>query len=138
MIEGRPITGWRRLWPPVGFRQGAEEAVIMGYQVCFLATGLTAIWALIYAVQTFGLSFLDPGLYLVCGLGVRRRSRVMATLGLLLSAGTFVYSVVGPGPGITHAFVVLGCLNGVRGTYALARLGPVPPAAMAPEPTTPS
>ena len=53
------------------------------------------------------------------GIGIRRGSRALAAFALAIAAGSLLYTLR---MGLLDAFVLLGLVNGVRGTFAFTRL----------------
>lgn len=118
---------WRTFWPQVDSLAGAEEAINLGYWAAFLAAVLGAVTSLIPAFGV-GLSGLfDATLYAVCGVGIWRKWRSAAVMGLLLCVANIVFSLArGGGVGVLTVFIFVGLLNAVRGTFLRARLSEGP------------
>jgi hypothetical protein len=125
---------FRIFWPKVDSLYGAQEAITLAQWACFVKAAMAAVGALFLASPTGDASQLlfasfaawvgidgtitlfGAALFALLGFRVGRRSRLGAILSLVLLAGTF--SVVGA----LTPFIVVGLLNGVRGTFAHHKL----------------
>jgi hypothetical protein len=119
---------WRIFWPEVDSLVGADEAITLGYWAAFLAAGLGAITAFIPGVGAGAAALVDVVLYGLCGGGIMAKWRAAAIVGFLLICLNIVFSSVqGRGVGVLAALIFVGLLNGVRGTFATARLSQMQP-----------
>jgi hypothetical protein len=116
---------WRAFWPEVDDVPGAEEAIRLCCWFAFVAAGLAAV----VGTVTLFLARGDPSnvvsaiILAVVGVGVRRRWRSAAVAGVIfMVSGLVVLLGRGVPPGVLDMFVLVGFINGVRGTFAYKRL----------------
>lgn len=127
---------WARLFPPTGNLPEAQRCITYGVGAAALCGSVT----LIAAVVSIWLPFLhvigiDPSAltdafaFLLIAIGLRRRSRLVACVGLGLYLVEFVAThLSAPNAGMGVSLVmVCGFVNGVRGTLAYHRLSPGEP-----------
>jgi hypothetical protein len=137
MFEGVTNTEsrWRFLWPDVGDLAGAEEAIKLGYWGAFFVAGLTTVLGVLGVLGLGLASLFDAAVFALIGVGLLRRWRSAAVVGLVLFTINLVMTVVkGTAPSIVAVFIFLGFVGAVRGTFAYHKLIRAPHAQ--PEPTT--
>jgi hypothetical protein len=118
-------------WPDMTTAVVAQNSIERAAVTAYVVSGLTALVALLAWFDVFHLlspwSLIDAVLFALIGLFISRRSRVAALIGLafyLLEVTDRILSGTG---GSTGGFSVLAVLftlffiNGVRGSFALAR-----------------
>jgi hypothetical protein len=114
---------WKFLWPDVSDLAGAEEGIKLGYWGAFLVAGLTTAVSVLQVMGANLWSLLDAGVFALVGVGVWRKWRTAAVIGLLLFTGNLIISLTrGLGLSILAIFVFLGLVAAVRGTFAYHRL----------------
>ena len=124
---------WKFLWPDVSDIAGAEDGIKLGYWGAFAVSGLTAALTLVGALGLrFGVglgSLIDAAVFALIGLGLLRRWRSAAVVGMILFSLNIMMTVAkGRLPGIVAIFVFFGFISAVRGTFAYQRLIRSPPA----------
>lgn len=129
-VGTRPGLKW--LWPSVTTPEGAEWATKQAFWAAVLFALITAAFSLFGAagVQVAqGLNFdltalIDAVLFGLIAVGLWRRSRVAAWVGLLLYLfeRAFMWSQIGVRNPVIAAIFILAFLGGVRGTSALHRM----------------
>lgn len=111
---------WRTFWPDVDTIGGADNAITLGYWGAFFAAGLVAFMAL-FGGNLLGL--LGAVLYALCGVGIWSKWRTAAVVATLLFLPNAVFSLVsGPVIGVLTIFILIGLVNGLRGTFMRAKL----------------
>jgi hypothetical protein len=111
---------WRTFWPDVDSLGGADNTITLGYWGAFLAAGLGALASLIGRNP---LGLVDALLYALCGVGIWSKWRTAAVVAALLFLLNVVVSVArGTGIGVFTIFILIGLVNGLRGTFARAKL----------------
>jgi len=136
MFEGvtKSESRWKFLWPDVGDMAGAEEGIKLGYWGAFLVAVLTTMTAVFQVMGANLWSLFDAGVLALIGLGIRRKWRSAAVVGLLLFTVNLLLSLTrGLGLSILAIFVFLGLVGAVRGTFAYHRLVRDPKAGKAPD-----
>jgi hypothetical protein len=102
---------------------GAEEGIRLCCWFAFVAAGLAAV---VGTVTFLGVAILMSSArssWQVVGVGVRRRWRSVAVAGVIfMASGLVVLLGRGAPPGVLDMFVLVGFINGVRGTFAYKRL----------------
>jgi len=119
------------IWPDVTIRRKAQAAIDEAFWAALSFAVLMAIFA------TIGLTgFLDPGagisaymiavIYGGIAAGIRARSRVAAVAGLVIYVADRIYFVATGGPRgvVIWGLILLAFWQGVRGTFAYAKLPP--------------
>jgi hypothetical protein len=61
---------------------------------------------------------VDAAVFAICGLGIWRKWRSAALVAFLLFAANLVMSVPRGGIGVLTIFILVGLMNGLRGTFA--------------------
>ena len=128
----KPGRGW---WPSVTDKEEAKRTAQQGAGAAVFVTAVTTLLAVlaIFGVQIgarilpgfSALSLIDAGLFAIVAWRIYRMSRAWAVVGLLLYVVERVYavSVRGSTAGIVVGVVLLlGFVNGVRGTFAYHHL----------------
>jgi hypothetical protein len=114
---------WKFLWPDVSYLAGAEDGIKLGYWGAFLVAGLTTVVSLLQVMGANLWSLLDAGVFALVGLGIWRKWRSAAVVGLILFTGNLIISLTrGLGLSILAIFVFFGLVAAVRGTFAYHRL----------------
>jgi hypothetical protein len=114
---------WRTFWPEVDSLAGSDEAITLGYWAAFFVAVLGAVMALLPGVGPGIAGLADAIVYALCGLGVWRKWRIAALLAFLLFVANVIFSISrGGGVGVLSIFIFAGLINGVRGTFAWAKL----------------
>jgi hypothetical protein len=116
---------WRTFWPDVSDVGGAREAIRLATWLAYLGGVLSIVGAVFGLAR--GASFVTllwgPFFFAVVGFLIARGWRSAAVVGAVLVGLEIVASMVqGFLPGITAPFIFVGLVNGVRGTFAAARL----------------
>jgi len=125
---GQPNPGykpsrWRTFWPDLDDISGADDAIALGYWAAFALAVLGVVVSL--ASNVAGLA--DAAIFALCGLGIWRRWRTAAVIAFMLFLANVIFSLAqGHGVGVLAIFVFVGLTNGVRGTFARARLAKTP------------
>jgi hypothetical protein len=114
---------WRTFWPEIDSQAGADEAITLGYWAAFGAAVLGAITSLIAMFGAGPTGLIDAVVFALCGLGIMRRWRTAAVLALLLLVANLVLA---GGIGVVTFFILLGLVNGVRGTFLWRKLSRMP------------
>lgn len=115
---------WRTFWPDVDTIGGADNAITLGYWGAFFAAGLGGIGALIGGNP---LGLVDALAYALCGVGIWSTWRAAAVVAMLLFTTNVVFAVAsGVGIGVFTVFILVGLVNGLRGTFARAKLSRAP------------
>lgn len=113
---------WRVFWPSVDTLPGSNDAIQLGYYAAFLAAVLGSVMAIVGAGASLA-GLVGPAIFVLLGVGIWRKWRVAALLAFVLIMGAVALSLSrGGGVGILVMFIFVGLLNGVRGTFAHARL----------------
>ena len=123
-VVNRP-SRWRVFWPDVGDPSGAQEAIRLGVWFACLGAGVSAVVMLMSAI-TGGNGFphlVNVVFFGFVGFGVHREWRPAAVLGAAV-VGIGVAEALSRGalPGVITPFILVGLVNGVRGTFAAKRL----------------
>jgi hypothetical protein len=116
---------WRTFWPELDSTGGAEEAIRLGYYAAFATAivGVVVGLVMVYTLRGSPFGFLDSVAYGLCGVGLLHKWRTAAVVAFLLFATSVGLSLwQGGGIGVLAFFIFVGLLNGVRGTFAYARL----------------
>ncbi len=127
----KPESRWRFLWPDVSDLAGAEEGIRLGYFGAFLGAIVTI------ALGVFGMlieadagsrhnplivgvaSLIDAAVLALLGLGVLRKWRSAAVVGLAVFSTSLVMTVArGAFPGVVGVFILFAFVGAVRGTFA--------------------
>lgn len=120
-----PPSRWRTFWPDVADLSGAREAIQLGWWFAFLSAGLGglgAIVSLFSGADTWSI-LAGATILALIGLGIRRRWRSAAVVGaVILGIGIAVRLASWAPPGVVDTLTFIAMLNGVRGTFAYARL----------------
>jgi len=123
-IVNRP-SRWRTFWPDVSDLAGAREAIRLAVWFAYLAAILGVI-ATVVTLLAGGdvLTQLQSVLvFAIIGFGMQRRSSIAAVIGAILVAfGIGAALAQGQLPGVVSPFLLVGMINGVRGTVAFKRL----------------
>jgi hypothetical protein len=104
---------------------GAKEAIRLSVWFVFVATGLSAIAALITlaAGQPSRDALASAVMFALIGMGLLRNSRAAAVLGAVLIGIGFIATLASGGvPGVVGVLTFVALLSGVRGTFAYRRL----------------
>jgi hypothetical protein len=102
---------------------GADDAITLGYWAAFALAVLGVVVSLVSNLA--GLA--DAAVFALCGLGIWRRWRTAAVIAFVLFVANVMFSLAqGHGVGVLAIFVFIGLTNGVRGTFARARLAKIP------------
>jgi len=116
---------WRTFWPEVGDLSGAREAIRLGVWFAYLAAILGAIVAAITLVAGGNVvpQVANAVILGLIGLGIQHVWRTVAVFGAT-AVGFSIVSALAQGqfPGVVAPFVLVGLINGVRGTFAFKRL----------------
>jgi hypothetical protein len=123
-IVNRP-SRWRVFWPDVRDLTGAREAIRLAVWFAYLAAGLGLVATLFTFLSGAGAgeNFLNVLFFAVVGWGVQREWRTAAVVGAaVLVFGLIAMLSQGQFPGVITPFVLVGMVNGVRGTFAVKRL----------------
>jgi hypothetical protein len=123
-----------RFWPDVKTRKNSLFAIDEAFWVSIVVAGFTAAYAAIDAGRS-GLSGrlgggIASAVFLAgIALGIRKKSRIAASAAFLIYTLSHVYFSITTGLGnlVITALVALALLHGVRGTFAYAKLAPLPP-----------
>jgi len=114
---------WRFLWPDVSHVSGAEDGIKLGYWGAYLVAGLTTIIAVLGILGASLGSLADAVVFAVIGLGIQRKWRTAAIIGLILFTINLIVTLTrGSGMSILAIFIFLGFVAAVRGTFAYHRL----------------
>lgn len=139
---------WRILWPEVDSLPGADDAIHFGYLAASFVAVVGAIEAvsigtsqgvvlgatvvvLARLVDDPGFAFLmiplaEAGFFAICALGTSRSSRSAAVAAFLLFVANLVLFGLRIGLSlvtiVVSIFVMIGLVNGLRGTFARVRL----------------
>jgi hypothetical protein len=114
-----------RLWPNVSDLAGVEYGIKQGYWGAFALAGLTTVVSLLHVWGADLWSLIDAAVFGLIGLGIRRKWRSAAVVGLILFIGSLAFSLTrGLGIGALGIFILLGFVGAVRGTFAYHRLRP--------------
>jgi hypothetical protein len=125
----KPESRWRFLWPDVSDLAGAEEGIKLGYWGAFFVAGSTTILSVLGALGLGLASLFDAAVFGLIGVGLLRKWRSAALVGLILFSVNFVMTVAkGAAPSIVAVFILLGFIGAVRGTFAYHRLNRLPQA----------
>jgi hypothetical protein len=116
---------WRVFWPDVRDLSGAQEAIRLAVWLAYLAAAVTAVVTVIGLLT--GANILSGVISILffgsIGLGMQRGWRSAAVIGTtLLALGVIAALARGIFPGVITPFVLVGLINGVRGTFAARRL----------------
>jgi hypothetical protein len=114
---------WRTFWPEIDTLAGADEAITLGYSGAFGAALLAAVSSFVPSLGGVHAGVIDAALFALCGVGIRQNWRSAAVLALLLLVAGFVLS---GGIGVLGFFILIGLINGVRGTFLRPRMLRVP------------
>ena len=125
------VASW--LWPNVKSRKDALFAIDEAFWVAIVVAGLTAAFAGIDAGRS-GISGSDIGGFVSAALlagiafGIRWKSRVaaVAAFAVYILSQTTQWIAAGHGNLVVGGIVALALLHGVRGTFAYAKLTPLP------------
>src|SRR5215471_13046941 len=111
--------------------EGAEDACRLATWCALAVAGLTAVLALIsitgpslVRIQPYG--FVVAVIFGVIAFGLEKQSRVAAVAAFVLYLIERIYMIVQTGSflgaGALGIVVLIGFLNGIRGTFAMAKL----------------
>lgn len=121
------------IWPSVSSRKNALFAIAEAFWISIAVSVFTVILVLIGSLQTQESDFDILGLansILFAGIafGIRRKSRIAATTGLVLYVllRVFFLRPTGLGSFVIGSLIALALLHGVRGTIAYQKLPPLP------------
>ncbi len=120
-------------WPSMSNLEGAKKAVHEGAGAAIFVAAVTALFSVLAIFDIRILpgfspwSLVDAGLFAVVAWRIYKMSRAWAVVGLLLFVGERAYAFYARGVTATTGIVVgviilLGFVNGVRGTFAYRRL----------------
>jgi hypothetical protein len=115
---------WRTFWPVIDSVEGADEAITLGYSGAFGAAILAVISSFVTWFGSAPAGLIDAAFYALCGVGIMRKWRSAAVLALLLLVAS---AVLAGGIGVLGFFVLLGLVNGVRGTFLRRKMARVTP-----------
>jgi hypothetical protein len=118
-----------RYWPSVDDLDGAKEAAHQGAQAAAIVAGVTALFSVlaIFGIRILPgfspLSLVDASIFAIVAWRIFKMSMVWAVVGLLLFAGERAYAFYYRGAAAMAGIIVgiillLGFVNGVRGTFA--------------------
>ncbi len=109
----------RTFWPDVSDRDGAMEAIKLGYFACFIVAALDTIVGLLGSKAILA----DALMFAVLGVFVRRKARTAAVIAVAYMALNIVVSVLRfPMVGIITIILFVCLISSVRGTFAYRRL----------------
>lgn len=122
----KPARGW---WPSIETELEAKGAARQGAGAAGFLAGVTTLSSIlaIFDIRVLPgsspLSLLDAGLFAIVAWRIYRMSRAWALVGLLLYVYELAYSVYLHGTKVTAslfvgAILLVGFVNGVRGTFA--------------------
>ena len=144
-IEGlaQSINPWRRFWPRIDSAQSAIGAIRLGsFSALFLAvilSGSTTI-AIVQGQTKDPWAYIDAALFAAVAFGIYRRSKLAAVTGMVLYVAevglawaTRGFNSLGL---VFFCIIIIGFLNGVRGTFAYGRFDPHSPSPTAPMPAS--
>jgi hypothetical protein len=120
------------LWPKVDIRRKAQNAIDEGFWAAAFWSGFKAAMALVVwlsPAEGFALvGGIGAVVYAGLAIGIRRRSRIVAVLALLIFIAERLFIGTSMGvPSLTIlAFGSLLLMNGIRGTFAYHRFPPLP------------
>ena len=116
------------LWPSIATLPGVNSALDVARWACFIIAGFTAVVALIGLVsasdliQVFILIFalIEAFIFAVIGIGIGRKSRVFALLGLVFYLGENLIAFASGPIGLPIIPIIFAFLlaNGVRAAFA--------------------
>src|SRR6267378_1206545 len=120
-------------WPSVSDLEGAKKAAHEGAGAAVFVAAVTTLFSVlaIFDIRILPgfspLSLVDGGLFAIVAWRIYRMSRAWALAGLLGYVSERAYSIYAHGATATAGWVVgvvilLGFVNGVRGTFAYHRL----------------
>jgi hypothetical protein len=126
-------------WPTIADQGSAASAARKGAAVAFWVAGLTGFFATLALFDVFRFveptAFLDVGIFLAIGVGVRvKYSRIAAVAGLLLYLVEVAWRLVNPPletsrpVNVMTVIFVLFFINGVRGAFAYQKFRKMPSA----------
>jgi hypothetical protein len=104
--------------------EGADEAITLGYSGAFGAAALAVISSFVPWFGAAPAGLIDAAVYALCGVGIMRKWRSAAVLALLLLVASLVLSA---SIGVLSFFILVGLINGVRGTFLRRKLPQMPP-----------
>ncbi|MGB3138851.1 MAG: hypothetical protein WBB18_18725, partial [Nodosilinea sp.] len=127
-------------FPPIVTKADARKVADQGFWAAIVVTMITVVFATVASilgpiedVPINAWSFIDAGIFVALGLGIRKRSRVAAVAALALYWLNRIYfwSVVGFEPDEVSGLWMVVLLsvafaNGIRGTFAHHRLAKQP------------
>lgn len=125
------VRNW--LWPNVKSRKDALFAIDEAFWVSLVVAALTLAFTGVDAGRS-GISgtdisgFIGAALLAGVAFGIRRKSRAAAVVAFLLyvCSQASLWITTGHGNLVVGALVALALLHGVRGTFAYAKLTPLP------------
>ena len=120
-------------WPSVSDQKGARKAAHEGAGAAVFIAAVTTLFAVlsIFDIQIIPgfspFSLVDAGLFAIVAWRIYKMSRAWAVVGLFLHVVERAYSLylhgITRGAGmVVGAILILGVVNGVRGTFAYSRL----------------
>ena len=119
------------IWPDVSTIDGAKDACRLAMWCATFVGGLTILFAIlsVLGIRLFGTTpyaFVDAALLGAIAFGLYKYSRVAAVAGfalfLLEKVITFVQTGSILGVGAIGIVILIGFFNGIRGTFAYAKL----------------
>ena len=114
---------WRFLWPDVSDISGAEDGMRLGYWGAYFVAGLTTVMATFRLLGLNLLNLADAIVFALIGLGIQKKWRSAAVVGLVLYSVNLVFTLShGSGMSVLAIFIFLGFVAAVRGTFAYRRL----------------
>ena len=116
---------WRTFWPEIDSVEGADEAITLGYSGAFGAAALAVVSSFVAWFGAAPAGLIDAAIYALCGVGIMRGWRTAAVLALLLLVTSLVLA---GGIGVFGFFILVGLINGVRGTFLRPKMARVTPA----------
>ena len=123
---GSPEFGPQRLWPTITDEETAARAARVGAVIAYLSAVAAAILSIVAWIRgpignIDGWSILDAALAALIGWGVWRLSRAWALVGLGLCVTNISLRLADSDVGVIALIILLGAVNGVRGTFAYHR-----------------
>lgn len=114
---------WRTFWPEIESLEGADEAITLGYWGAFGAAALAVVASFVPWFGAAPAGLIDAAVYALCGVGIMRKWRSAAVLALLLLVASLVLA---GGIGVLTFFILVGLINGVRGTFLRRKMPRLP------------
>ena len=122
-IVNRP-SRWRTFWPDVSDVAGARDAIQLAVWFAYLEVVLGGIGMLVALISGGAVvaQFMTMVVFGLVGLGIKHGWRTVAVFAAVLVGLSVVHALAQLQlPGVLTPFVLVGFINGVRGTFALKR-----------------